>query len=67
MTTGSILEVIAAVALIVAGVVQYRRRARDGSRYGSQAAVIVFAVAALLLIHGLGLLEYRPSSAELGG
>ena len=36
----------------------------DG-RYGSQGAVILFVVAALILIHGLGLMEYRPSAAEL--
>jgi len=29
-------------------------------------AVILFAIAVLLAIHGSGLLEYRPSAGELG-
>ena len=66
MDTGSIIEVVAALALFGVGIWQYRRRAQDGSRYGSQGAVILFTVAAIMLIHGLGLLEYRPSPAELG-
>ena len=45
----------------------YRRRpADDDGQYGSQGAVILFVVAVLLAIHGLGLLEYHPSQAELG-
>ena len=66
MTMQQIIELVVAVALIVLGVLQYRKRSADGSPYGSQSAVILFVVAALLLIHGLGLLEYRPSAAELG-
>lgn len=66
MTTQQIIELLLAVVLFAAGVWQYRRRAADGSSYGSQGAVLLFAVAVLLAIHGLGLLEYRPSAAELG-
>ena len=66
MTTREIIELVAAVALIVLGVLQDRKRSADGSSYGSQSAVILFVVAALLLIHGLGLMEYRPSASELG-
>jgi len=66
VTARQVIEVLVAVALIVMGVLQYRKRSADGTRYGSQGAVILFAVAALLLIHGLGLMAYRPSRAELG-
>ena len=59
MTATSIIEAAVGVVLIVAGILIYRRG-------GSQGAVLLFVVAALLLIHGLGLLEYRPSPAELG-
>jgi hypothetical protein len=66
MSTAQMIELVIAVALIALGVWQYRKRGADGARYGSQGAVILFVVAALLAIHGLGLLEYRPSPAETG-
>jgi hypothetical protein len=66
VTTREIIELVAAVAMIAAGVWLYRRRPTDGDQYGSQGAVILFVIAAILAIHGLGLLEYRPSAAELG-
>ena len=66
MTTREIIELVAAVAMVVAGVYLYRRRPADGDQYGSQGAVILFVVAVILAIHGLGLLEYHPSAAELG-
>ena len=59
MTTGAIVEVAVAVAMLVGGVIAFRRG-------GSQGAVILFVVAAILAIHGLGLLDYRPSPAEMG-
>ena len=59
MSATSMIEVGVAVAMLVAGIFVYRRG-------GSQGAVILFVIAALLLIHGLGLLDYRPSPAELG-
>ena len=59
MSATSMIEVGVAVAMLVAGVFVYRRG-------GSQGAVILFVIAALLLIHGLGLLDYRPSPSELG-
>ena len=59
------MELALAVAAIGAGVWLYRQpKGPDG--YGSQGAVLLFAVAVLLIIHGLGLMEYRPSAAELG-
>jgi hypothetical protein len=66
VTTQQIIELVAAVALIVLGVLQYRRRSAEGERYGSQSAVLLFVAAALVLVHALGLLEYRPSPSELG-
>ena len=72
MTTGEVIEVAIGVAIAAAGVWLYRRRPSaagaegDDGRYGSQGAVILFVIAAIVLIHGLGLMEYRPSAAELG-
>ena len=67
MTTQQVIEVVVAVAIAAAGVWLYRRRTAEAdAQYGSQGAVLLFAVAALLLIHGLGWLEYHPSAAELG-
>ena len=63
MTTGRAIELAAAVVLLVAGVYFYRRRDTSDS-YGSQGAVILFVVAAIMLIHALGVLDYRPSNAE---
>ena len=64
MTTTQVIEVLVAVALFALGVWQYRRRSGEGERYGSQGAVILFVVAALIAMHGLGLFEYRPSAME---
>ena len=65
MTSVQLLEVIFAAALIIGGAWLYVRRGRqDGSR-GSQAAVILIFVGLILGIHGAGLLEYRPSQAEI--
>ena len=66
MTMREIIELVAAVAMVVAGIYLYRRRPADGDQYGSQGAVILFVIAVILAIHGLGLLEYHPSAAELG-
>ncbi len=72
MTTQQVIEVAIGVAIAAAGVWLYRRRPSaagaegDDGQYGSQGAVLLFVVAALLLIHGLGWLEYHPSAAELG-
>ena len=59
----------AAMVFLIAGLVVYRRRGREGdpkgSQYGSQGAVIMLAIGAILAIHGLGLFEYRPSESEI--
>lgn len=63
MTTGTILELAAAAALIVGGILLYRKRGREDPLHGSQSAVLLMVVGAILAIHGLGLLEYRPMSS----
>lgn len=60
-----ILTLLAALALIAAGVWQYRRRARENARLGSQSGVLLLAVGIIVLIVALGGLEYRPSQAEI--
>jgi hypothetical protein len=63
MTTGRAVELAVAIVLIVVGVVLYRRRDKSDS-YGSQGAVILFVIAAIMAIHALGGLDYHPSAAE---
>ena len=65
MTPPRLLELALALALIVAGVLLYRRR-DPAERYGSQGAVLLFAVGAIVTVHALGLMHYRPSAAEAG-
>jgi hypothetical protein len=52
----------AGIVFLVAGILLYRRRGREDSRQGSQGAVILLFIGAIMAIHGLGLLEYRPGS-----
>lgn len=63
MTTPRAIELAVAVALFVTGLVLYRRRDKTDS-YGSQGAVILFVVAAIMAIHALGGLDYHPTTAE---
>ena len=69
LSYGAMAEVAAGVAMLVAAIWLYRRPApatEEGSgNYGSQGAVILLVIAAILLIHGLGALEYHPSQAEI--
>jgi uncharacterized membrane protein (UPF0136 family) len=58
MTLRSIIEVAVAVLLILGGLIGYRRG-------GNQGAVLSFIIAAILLIHGLGLMRYHPSQTEM--
>lgn len=56
----------AGAVFLVAGILLYRRRGAEGeAKTGSQSAVILMVVGAIMAIHGLGLLEYRP--AGFGG
>ena len=64
MTTTKVIEVLVAVALFALGVWQYRRRSAEDPNHGSQGAVILFVIAALIAMHGLGLFQYRPSALE---
>ena len=65
MNVGTLLEIAAGVALGVGSVLLYRRRAGVDRPYGSQTAVILLVIAAILLIHGFGGLDYHPSATEL--
>ena len=64
MTTTQVIEVLVAAALFALGVWQYRRRSVEDPNHGSQGAVILFVIAAIVAMHGLGLFEYRPSAME---
>jgi len=57
------IELAAAVVILGAGIYFYRRRDKADS-YGSQGAVILFVVAAIMAIHALGALDYHPTNAE---
>lgn len=64
MTNGRMIELAAAVLILGAGIVLYRRKPTDGSSYGNQGAVILLVVAVIMSIHALGGLDYHPSKAE---
>ena len=64
MTATQIIEVLVAAALFALGVWQYRRRSAEDPNHGSQGAVILFVIAAIVAMHGLGLFQYRPSAME---
>ena len=57
MTTREIIELALAVALIGGGIWSYRRG-------GTQGAVILMIVGAIVAVHALGLMKYRPTRAE---
>jgi hypothetical protein len=63
VTIGRAIELAVAVLLLVVGVVAYRRRDKSDS-YGSQGAVLLFIVAAMVAIHALHLMDYHPTAAE---
>ena len=60
MTTAKIIELAVAAALIIGGAWLYWRRGREDRQHGSQGAVILMFVGAIVAVHGSGLLEYRP-------
>ena len=57
----TIIELAAAAALLVGAVILYRRRGKADPQHGSQTAVLLLVIGAIMMIHGLGLLEYRPA------
>jgi hypothetical protein len=65
MTTGRMIELAVAVVILAAGVWLYRARKAADQGYGSQGAVLLFVVAAIMGIHALGGLDYHPRAAEL--
>ena len=65
MSVGTIAELAVAVLLIVGGVYLYRRRGREDPSQGSQGAVFLLVIGAIVAIHALGLLDYRPMAGEL--
>jgi len=64
MTTNAMIELAAAVVILAGAIWLYRARRQADQGYGSQGAVILFVVAAIMAIHALGLMEYRPTQAE---
>jgi hypothetical protein len=65
MTAGRMIELAAAAMFLVAAVWLYRRKEGADSNYGSQGAVLLLAVGAIMTIHALGGLDYHPSQSEL--
>jgi hypothetical protein len=64
MTTGRMIELVAAVLILGAGIYFYRSRKSADEGYGSQGAVILFVIAAIMGAHALGALDYHPTKAE---
>ena len=65
VTTTQIIELAVGIGLIVLSVVVYRRKGPEGEGgYGNQGSVIVLFIAMIMIIHALGLLEYRPMAGE---
>ena len=65
MTLPTIIELVLAAALIVGGGWLQVRGRRTDSTHGSQGAVILIVIGAIMAIHGLGLLEYRKPEVGL--
>jgi hypothetical protein len=66
MTNARLVELVVALAILAASIWLYRRRDPSaGGGYGNQGAVLLLVVGAIMLIHAIGLLDYRPSASEL--
>ena len=62
------IELVAAVLLLVAGVIFYRRKPADGNSYGNQGAVILLVIAVIVGIHawaGSTITRARPKPTPL--
>ena len=57
MTNREIVELAVAVALIVGAVFLYLKRGKQDPRHGSQTAVLMLAIGAIMAIHAVGGLE----------
>jgi len=64
MTTGRMIELAFAIVFFVASVWIYRSQRNANEGYGSQGAVLLLVVAAIMAIHALGGLDYHPTQAE---
>jgi hypothetical protein len=64
MTTGRMIELVAAVLILGAAIYYYRRRDPEGGSYGNQGSVILLVVSVIMGIHALGGLDYHPTQAE---
>ena len=65
MTNMQILELVAAAVLAGLGVWLYRKPSPEPDHYGSQGAVLLFAVAAILAVHAIVTARAFPSDAEV--
>ena len=65
MTTTQILELVIAAILLGAGIWLYRKPSPEPDHYGSQGAVLLFAVAAILVIHVIVTARAFPSDANV--
>ena len=65
MTSIQILELVAAAVLLGAGIWLYRKPNPQPDQYGSQGAVLLFAVAAILVVHVIITARAFPSEAEV--
>ncbi|MFL6731518.1 MAG: hypothetical protein ACJ8EP_04170 [Sphingomicrobium sp.] len=65
MTNGRMIELAVAIVALAASVWLYRSQRKANEGYGSQGAVVLLVVGAIMAIHALGLLEYRPSASEI--
>ena len=65
MTTLQLIEVAVAAALIGGGIWLQVKGKREDAKHGSQGAVILIVIGLIVGIHGLGLMEYRPSRGEM--
>jgi hypothetical protein len=63
-SSSALIELGVAALIFALGVWLYRRPKAEGDSYGSQGAVILFVVAAIIGIHAIGGLNYHPSAAE---
>lgn len=66
MTARALVGLLVGLLFLAAGIWQYRRRSgAPNDSYGSQSAVLLLAIGAIVVIVALGGLEYRPSKAEI--
>ena len=65
MTTTRMIELAAAVAILGVGAWVYHKNRAVDRGYGSQGAVLLFVVGAIMVVHSLGFMEYRPTADEL--